>query len=133
VSAQKLYVYSRLRVKSFRICARHQKAEIFITCFVFTKEDEVIARGTVISRFIESGIGRNIYFASDNRLHTCFFTFFIEIHNAKHRAVIRDGYGVVSLLCGCFRYFGDTAGSVKKTVFRVKMKMNERHVFPPLI
>lgn len=70
---------------------------------------------------------RDIDLAAYDRLDALLFAGAVKGDRTEHISVIGKGNGGMPALCGSLRNVGYTAGSVKQTVFAVKMKVNKSH------
>ena len=65
--------------------------------------------------------------ASDDGMDAALFRLGVEIHDAVHDAVIRDGAGVHAQFFDAVQQGTDAVCAVQETVFGVQMKMCESH------
>jgi len=67
----------------------------------------------------------DVDFATQQRLDAARAGLVVEIRRDEHVAVVSDGHSGYPASRGLIHQFGDFAGTVKKTVVGVKMKVNE--------
>ena len=114
-------------IVTFCIRKGYQFDQIFISCFIFTKQDQVII--ILIQHLfpVKPGSRGNIDLAADNRLDPVLFTRFIKRHGAVHIAVIGYCKGShAQLFCAQNKRL-DAAGAVKQRIFGVQMKMGKHN------
>ena len=115
----------RLLIEAFCVTDRYQFNQILITCCIFTQQHQMIWRCIQFMGFIKSAARCHIYFTADNRLNSFFFTSVIKIHCTIHTPMVCNGNGILSQFFHAFCNIFDAAGSIKQTVFCMKMQMDK--------
>ena len=95
--------------------------QIFITDFIFAKQNKVITRGVKAVDFIGKPAFRDINFTADNRLNPVRFSGLIKFHRAEHITVVGNRKRrLPEFFCSRTKAF-QTASTVQKAVFRMQM------------
>ena len=107
--------------------------QILIALVVLRQQHQMIVPVIPVTGFpVKPGAGGHIDLASQNRIDPLLFCLLVKVDDAVHHAVIRDGCRSHAQ----FLYPGDILfdfiGTVQKTVFRMCVQMDKRHVLPPL-
>ena len=75
--------------------------------------------------FIQTGTGRHIHLAAQNRLDPRLFRRFVKLHGAVHHPVVGDRHRRLPHVLYPFYQLLHAAGAVQQAVFAVYMKMNK--------
>ena len=73
----------------------------------------------------------HIDLAADDGLHALRLASPIEVDDAVHNTVVRDGHRRLAQLLHQLRQVPDAAGAVQQAVLRVDVQMGKGHITPP--
>ena len=125
---KELHIHTRLIVIPFRKATTHDLGEIAIADVIFRKQNQVVISViTACQFFIKTGVWRHIDLASDDGSDALSLTCLIEINDAVHDAMVRDGSAVHAKLLDSLYIFFDFIGTVQQTVLCVDVEMGECH------
>ena len=121
VLPQQRLIDAGLDVKALRPGGRHQVGEIPVPLLIFAQQHQVAALGIELVDLVEPGtaLGRHINLAADDGLDALRLAGPVEVDNAVHDAVVRDGAGGLPHGLHHAGQILDAAGAVQKAVFRM--------------
>jgi len=130
VFPQQVHVDTGLDVKAFGECLTHHIGQIPIACLVLAQQHQMAALRIELVLLIEAGPPRHIHLAPDDGMDALLFAGAVEVNNAVHHTVIRDGHRVLPHLLYQRRQIPYSARTVQQAVFRMDMQMYKAHVSP---
>ena len=89
VFPQQLLVHSGLVVHALSIGTRHQLHQILIAFVVFCQKNQMIVSGAIHLVLLMAVPGSHINLAANNRVNALSLADLVELHDAKHIAMIR--------------------------------------------
>ena len=131
VLPQKVHVHARAVVEAVDEAARDHIDEILIARHILAQQDQMIGLAVERIHLVKARSRRDIDLAADDRLDPGSLRSLVEINDAVHHAVIRQGDGLLPKLLDTGHHVLDAARAVKQAVFRVDVQMDKSHVFSP--
>ena len=131
VLPQKVHVHARAVVEAVDEAARDHIDEILIARHILAQQDQMIGLAVERIHLVKARSRRDIDLAADDRLDPGGLRGLVEINDAVHHAVIRQGDGLLPKLLDTGHHVLDAARAVKQAVFRVDVQMDKSHVFSP--
>ena len=119
VSRQQFVVYPGFIVEACFIGFGYDLDEVFVAGLVFRQQDEMPLVLVQHGVLVEAGARCRVDLAADDGLNACLLALLVELHAAKHHAVVRDGQGGLAELLGPGDQLIDARGAVQQTVFRM--------------
>ena len=121
VSAQQFIVDPRFIIKAFRITTGDYFDQIPVSLVRFRQENQMSRPLVALRILVEARARRRVDLAADDRLDPGFFRRTVKIHDAEHRAVVRNREGVHAQLRRPRHQRLDARGSVQQAVFRMNV------------
>ena len=121
ILTQNIMVHTRLIVESASKSLGYDLHQIFIALFVLCQKDQMALMLIELWCLIGHLSSRRIDFTTQNGLYTLFLTFFIEINDAEHNAVIGDGTSFHPLFLDFFDQIFDSSRAIQKAIFCMNM------------
>jgi len=118
---------ARLIVESFEMSVRNQLEQVLVSLEVFGQDAQMKVVFTVLgfSRFLETGAGRDVEFATDEGFEVGGFRGVKKLDRAEEIAVISQGYGGHAELFGAGHETVDFAGAVQQAVVGMDVEVDE--------
>ena len=130
-----LQVHPGLVVKTVHEAAGDDLREVRVSCVVLRQEDQVIIAVLPFSGLpVEAGPRGHIDFTAQHRTDPGFLRGFVEVDDAVHGAVVRDGEGVHSQFLRPGHDLLDLAGAVQQGILCMNVQMCKSQSFssPPV-
>ena len=119
---QRLNIHARLIVKSIDKPDRYNLHQILVALVIFRQQHQMIITIFVIScLFVKPGTWCHIDLASQDRLDSLSFCFFIKINHTIHDTMVSDSCTVHAQFLDPCHIFLDLIGSIQQTVFCMHM------------
>ena len=129
VTVQDFHVHPGLVIIPFREALADNLHQVGVAGVVLRQQDKmvvpVLAAGGL---FVETGVGRYIDLAANDRVDALFLRRPVEVDDAVHDAMVRDGGAVHAQLLHPGDILFDFIGTVQEGVFRVDVEMYECHM-----
>ena len=125
IFAQKFFVDTRTIIKTLNRRRRRQLEQISVTVVVFGKQDEMKIFHAVDFFAQVSGLGRDVNFATDNRLDVAFLRRLVKINQPVQGAVIRYRQRFHAETFCRVEQVADSRRAVEQAVFGVNVQMRE--------
>ncbi len=117
---QHFHIHTGSVIVSFRETAADNFYQIGITGVILRQQHQMIISVLAAGQFpVEAGMRRHVNFTADDRIDSRCRGFLIEVNDAVHNAMVRDGGAVHPQLFDPFDIFFDFIGTVQQTVFGV--------------
>ena len=131
---QQLLVNAGLYVKALRPGKRHHVGEVAVALLVFAQQHQMAALAVEFVDLIEPGaaLRGHIDLAADDGLHALRLASPVEVDDAVHNAVVRDGAGGLAHRFHHPRQLLDLAEAVQQAELRMHVQMGEGHRPPPV-
>ena len=117
---QHFHIHTGSVIVSFRKPTADNLHQIGIARIILCQQHQMIISVLAAGQFpVKPGMRRHVNFTADDRIDPRRRGFLIEVNDAIHNAVIRDGGAVHPQFFDTFDIFFDFIGTVQQTVFGV--------------
>ena len=126
VLPEQIVIDAGLVVEALDVRKRDELHEVAVARLVLREQDEVIVLDAVHLGAFLAPARRHVDLTADDGLHALRHRLLVEVDDAVHRTVVRDGDGRHALLLDGGDQLLDAARAVEEAVFRVDVQMHER-------
>ena len=134
VRPQKFLIDAGLYIEALRPRKRHHVGEVAVALLVFAQQHQMAALAVEFVDLIEPGaaLRGHIDLAADDGLHALRLASPIEVDDAVHNTVVRDGTGGLAHRLHHPRQLLDLAEAVQQAELSMHVQMGEGHRPPPV-
>ena len=131
---QKGLIDTGFHIEALRPGKRHHVGEVAVALLVFAQQHQMAALAVEFVDLIEPGaaLRGHIDLAADDGLHALRLAGPIEVDDAVHNTVVRDGTGGLAHRLHHPRQLLDLAEAVQQAELRMHVQMGEGHRPPPV-
>ena len=131
---QKGLIDTGFHIEALRPGKRHHVGEVAVALLVFAQQHQMAALAVEFVDLIEPGaaLRGHIDLAADDGLHALRLASPVEVDDAVHNTVVRDGTGGLAHGLHHPRQLLDLAEAVQQAELRMHMQMGEGHRPPPV-